>query len=336
MKTLLYYHSGLETASAYYRGIGELSKIRKESGHQFEIIPERSSAINRIVQADGIFMERPHTKEHHDVVLYARLEGIPVWVDYDDFLYGIPESNPCHKDYSDDVKSRVESIISLADHASFSTDRLLKEMAIEGKDNYLILNGTPKEQSWISKIEKRRKPKTILWRGSETHVEDLMSVAGAIIEFAQDNPDVKFEFMGYNPWFLTKHLPFYQFLGGVPLGDYFIAMARMSPDAVIVPLEENTFNLCKSNIAGLEATTLSDSLVICPLFDEWTGNGWLEYQDAKGFRDRLDQVIEISNEDRLRDIEDSKDRVFEIYGDGSVDSSQNKIRKEILEKMYLL
>jgi hypothetical protein len=336
LKTLLYYHSGLDTASAYYRGVGELAKIRKDTGHQFEIIPERSPAINRIVQADGIFLERPYTQDHYDVVLHARLEGIPVWIDYDDFLYDIPESNPCHSTYTDSAKDRIEKITALADYVSFSTVNLMNQMRIDGKENYVINNGLPKEQSWINRIEKSRKEKTILWRGSETHSEDLMSVMGAIIQFANEHPEVKFEFMGYSPWFLTKYLPKWQFLGGVPLGDYFISMARMSPDAVIVPLVNSDFNLCKSNIAGLEATSLSDSLVICPSFLEWQGNGWTNYESEESFYNSLNHVLQLDTQSRTGLVEKSKNLITEKYGDGSVDSVSNETRKEILERMQLI
>jgi hypothetical protein len=59
----------------------------------------------------------------------------------------------------------------------------------------------------------------------------------------------------------------------------------------IVPLRDNAFNRCRSNLAWIEATC-AGAVVIAPDWEEWRRPGIMNYTDAEGFRRTLRGVME--------------------------------------------
>lgn len=122
--------------------------------------------------------------------------------------------------------------------------------------------------------------KVIVWRGSHTHVRDLMYYAADILTLHDQHPDWKWFFLGYEPFFITEKMRPESY-GTAPFAghmEYFNLLQKLQAPIHIVPLPKNQFNESKSNIAWIEGT-LAGSAVLCPDFKEWNVSGAQPYQE---------------------------------------------------------
>jgi hypothetical protein len=340
-KTLLYVTQDIKSASSYYRGYGELVKIKKYTDNSFNIKIASNLDWYELADADAVFMERPFSPSHLSFLMFAQAEEKKVWVDFDDHLGCVPSSNEASKLYKDtDVKTSLTNIIGYADIVTCSTSRLLDEMVGTPSENTIVIqNGIAKDKEWIQqarKINGSARDNIVLWRGTHTHQKDLLSFASQIVETANSNHAWKFDFMGYNPWFITDYIPYWQFKGGVSLRDYFWEMAMMTPSIIIVPLFDDDFNRCKSNIAALEASWLTGANVIAPDWPEWQIDGWMKYKDQEDFRRILMEYLNngYNHEDSQKAIADIENKYTDRIGVGI--SPQNQQRLEILKQLEIL
>ena len=338
-KTLLYITHDIASATSYYRGYGELSKIQKCYSADFNIEIARGLDWHDLLKADAVFMERPYSPPYRDFLLYAQQEGIPVWADYDDYLLGVPTWNPTYRLYADpENRESLQDIIATADVCSYSTGKLLKLMAPpDDKKSWVIQNGVAKDIEWKNRNSDsivRSNGPSVLWRGSETHQKDLLSFAAQIVETANQNPDWKFDFMGYNPWFISDYIPYTQFLGSFTLRSYWKKIASCGAGLIIVPLFDDDFNRAKSNIAALEASWLTGANVICPDWDEWHIDGWMRYKNPEEFRSLLSIALQRGYDEGL--AEQSEESIKAKYTNINGLSPQNEIRVEILKTLNII
>ena len=338
-KTLLYITHDISSATSYYRGYGELAKIQKLYADEFKIEIAKGLDWHDLLKADAVFMERPYSPTYRDFLLYAQQEGTPVWVDYDDYLLGIPTCNPTYKLYADpENREALQEIIETATVCSYSTSRLLQLMAPpEDTKSWVIQNGVAKDIEWRLRNEEsqvRSNGQSVLWRGSETHQKDLLSFAAQIVETANQNPDWKFDFMGYNPWFISDYIPYTQFLGSFTLRSYWEKIANCGAGLIIVPLFDDDFNRAKSNIAALEASWLTGANVICPDWDEWQIDGWLKYSGPEHFRQILSDFLGSGYNEEL--AEQSENAIRAKYTSTNKLSPQNERRLHILKDIKII
>jgi hypothetical protein len=145
-----------------------------------------------------------------------------------------------------------------ADVITVSTPELANQVKIEyGRESIVVPNAWNdyalpiQEPAPIIEGEKIR----IVYRGSNSHDGDLFAHRDAFREY----PNIEFIFMGCMPWY------FYTNYGGHmttiiqeawtnDIFGYFQRLIQLKPHFVVFPLEDNTFNRCKSNIAAIEAT----------------------------------------------------------------------------------
>lgn len=339
-KTLLYVTHDITSATSYYRGYGELAKIQKLYSDDFKIEIAKGLDWHDLLKADAVFMERPYSPTYRDFLLYAQQEGIPVWVDYDDYLLGVPSWNPTHRLYADpDNRESLQEILATASVRSFSTRKLLDLMMADHDclGSWVIQNGIAKDNKWRDRNNEssvRSNGQSVLWRGSETHQKDLLSYAAQIVETANKNPDWKFDFMGYNPWFISDYIPYTQFIGSYTLRSYWEKIANCGASLIIVPLFDDDFNRAKSNIAALEASWLTGANVICPDWDEWQIDGWLRYKTPEEFRTVLDNYLKVGYSGALADY--SEKAIRERYISVDTVSPQNQTRVKILESLGVI
>lgn len=252
---------------AFFRGLGVLGELR-----HYDINTKRmygKVSWMDIADCDIGFMQRPYTPQHLELAKLIK-QQMPLWVDYDDLLTAIPESNPAYATYATaEVQDAIQNILCLADVITVSTQALKNELSkTDGLDIRVIRNAyndyrLPTESNILD-----RKQSVVLWRGTNSHVGDLFSVKDALDELIRSHPGVRFVFLGLVPWMLDLKPTNIDLVAEQNMYDYHRLLGNINPDVVIVPLEDNTFNQCKSNIAWLE-TARSGAHVIARPWDEW-------------------------------------------------------------------
>ena len=297
---------GLHDATAYYRALTPFAHIRKRlnSKISFEVIPEWSGPA--VMQYDVAFFQRPSTASELEAIRIAKRLGLPVIVEYDDLLFGIPTDNPAYRAYMN--KATQETIITIMREATciwVSTKELKRCIQIPGASLndkvYVIPNAIDDvhlaaNHRTLPPPPQKRQP-AVVWRGSPTHERDVMEYAIEIAEVANSSPKTSFVFVGYNPWFLTERMAPSQAIvsGPLPIGEFMDFLYNTSSSVGMVPLHDSRFNRCKSNIAWLEMTW-SGGVVLAPDWEEWRHPGIVTYRTPEDFKAGLKTLVEMEPE----------------------------------------
>jgi hypothetical protein len=225
----------------------------------------------------------------------------------------------------------MAEIMKLADVITVSTDGMKQVFKGLGFDSVIVPNSLNDE--WhIPVSEHNAKSRVVSWRGSETHVADLIYFTDQIEEAINKTTDV-YHFFGYAPWLLCHRLPYYASgVTGEPLARihlhkpedirvYHDNLRKFKPRLMHVPLIANSLNAAKSNIAWIEAT-YAGAVCIAPAWEEWKMPGVLTYNSL----DEYYQLL-VSGEDRTEEWKKSMAYIKENLTLSGV----NKKRIEILK-----
>jgi hypothetical protein len=243
---------------------------------------------------DVLFMQRPFTDQHVQIAEMARTLCVPIWIDYDDDLFSVPRCNPAFPIYSQPNHQRnVAKLLALADHVSVSTEDLKRKFeklnpkidVIPNALNDYILNARPSIGP---------KKMIVNWRGSPTHEKDIGIFSHAIVELAKKFPEWKWNFIGHSFWGLIDAMPKENLVecAAVDPMMYWHLIGQLQPAIQIVPLENNGFNRCKSNIAWQEAA-YSGCATLAPDWNEWRNPGTILYKDVDDFYTKLYDILSV-------------------------------------------
>lgn len=292
-------------ATSWYRAAGPLADLEVRSsvaGHHFsvEFGLERYS-WPEFRRMTGLFMQRPYRPSDLAILKIAKSQGIPVWIDWDDNPFSIPEDNPAYFTYMEEkTQFRIAEILSMADIVSVSTLQLKRQFQKKlstgsrmCKYVVVIPNSVDYRSVPIAPLDTPRE-KTVFWRGTNTHQQDLMSVAKEIVETAKANPTWNWTFLGYIPWFIVKALPKGKVTCiqsvAIDLMQQFIN-EQARPAIMMVPLELGSkFTICKSNIAWIEGT-MGGAAVLAPNMEEWAHPGVTLYSSPGDFSSKLGKLM---------------------------------------------
>lgn len=224
--------------------------------------PANLNAFESVIPGyDVLIVQRPSARRDYEAMLLAKQYNVRVLVDYDDLLFQVPNVNIAAQHFGkDEVQETILNCYKLCDHVVVSTDPLADyiEQAF-GKRPQVINNAhndivMPIFQPTMN--EPKNGISTVLWRGSNTHLGDLMKYRDAFQDFA----NIDFHFWGAAPDLALGrdyggHMDTWNYKPWQPgMPDYFKKGKILQPNFVVVPLEDNPFNRCKSNIGWLEAT----------------------------------------------------------------------------------
>lgn len=274
-------------ATSWYRGVGPFSVMRKNSNSDLNFIFPSTNNWATYELCDVAFFQRPYRQSDLESLQLFKSLGKKVIVDYDDLLLDVPTDNPTHSLYSShETMTTVAKCIAEADLVFVSTQELKNNFRVTGTNGrticlnkrVLVVNNAL-HQRMIDNFETKKREKIIVWRGSETHQKDLMNHAEEIIRTAKENPDWHFCFLGYNPWFITDHIKSSQCTvsRALSINEYHDFIKNLPAAILIVPLDDNKFNRCKSNIAWIEATYMG-AAALCPDWPEWRNPGAWTYE----------------------------------------------------------
>lgn len=207
-----------------------------------------------ISSADLIIVQRffPQRRSR-SVMQKLKSAAAPVIFDLDDNLIGLPQD---HRDYPCLFKAgalqEMQAFAPWADAVTVSTPALAEEMSKFGCNVHLLPN-LINDQLWTTGTRSDNGKVTILFGGTPTHTQDAAMIEEVLVELCRRHPErISFTFMGC----VTERLAalpgarYIEFQPSYP--DYARCLQAEPIDLAVVPLEDISFNRCKSNIKWLE------------------------------------------------------------------------------------
>lgn len=262
MKNLAVICPSMTDATSFYRGLGPLGELRRQRKDlSLCLTPEINWATLNLV--DGVFLQRPFADSHRKIAEIVKNNKTPLWVDFDDDLFAVPEWNPCYSIYNKDrVQKNIAEITAMADVVSVTTQELADKLAPLNKNIRIIPNALNLRLVGLPKPIEKKPGTLVFWRGSKTHRLDLNECAEACIHAAKRDPGLTFFFIGESPWF-ADYMPDNQVICAEPVDpiEYHQLLAKLQPNLQIVPLYDCPFNRSKSNIAWIEGTWAGAAVV---------------------------------------------------------------------------
>ena len=288
---ILYYSPDPTDASSFYRGWGALRYLPST---QVDMVPTDVSWTT-FSGYDLLFVQRPYLPEHVTLIEYA-LQQIPVVVDYDDALFAVPAENKAYNTFKQPaVRAAVATCLELAYGVIFSTERLREHFSRNFSTPYAVIPNAHNNYIW-PELQYPTAEQNIFWRGGHSHYKDLITFRDAIIKPLQAVSGWDLTCMGASPWPLEPaELTYFP---PCDLLEYQrLLREEFRPAICIVPLVDNTFNRCKSNLAWVEATA-AGAITLVPDWPEWEGKATTTYSDELSFQTQLTMLMSLSAQQR--------------------------------------
>lgn len=304
---------------SFYRAWGVWAYLSKENGVNLIHGPEWD--WHMVAQCDCVFMHRPWTSDHRSVAETCGAMKVPLWLDFDDNLLALERSNKHYEQFMGPAtQAHIRRMCDLSSVITVSTEAMRMTY---GKEANVIPNAF---NDYVWKFQEEESRKVISWRGGATHHADMAPFLPAIERVAKEFSDWDWHFFGYPHWEIDRIIPtdqlhHHQWNG---LSTYMWDLAHTKPAIHIVPLEDNVFNRCKSNLAWIEATC-AGATTLGPRWEEWDGRGGFTFSDSESFEYVLRSLIS-KPESRQSGLNKSRETISENL----LLSNVNQRRMEIL------
>ena len=325
MSKILFICPDKNDPTAFYRSSGITYDLAEQSGHKIATISWNEVAVSwqTLSNYDLLFLQRPFTQVAVDICIYAKSMNRPVWIDYDDNLWQLNPENKAFHTYNDaNTKEYVKQCVENADAVTVPTEYLRQIYGPYNKNTTVIPNAL--NTNIFRRPELRPRAKKVLWRGPESHIYDLMTYAREINRASEEFPEHEFIFMGYYPWFLSE-TDNKGYLPGLDIIMYYNEIFKLAPAIMQVPLHDNSFNRCRSNVAFIEAT-YAGAVTVCPAW--WNLPFALTYQNGEEYYESL--RLALSGE---VDVEKMNSEAWEYIMDCLTLSKANQKRMELIESL---
>ena len=279
MKKVLIYSPNPLDGVSYYRQWGPMSALHSEvQCVQFPMKYEEYSHWTWYLNYDVCLFSRPHRP--NDVVFAEQCKkyGLPLWVDYDDALLHITDDNPVYTTFcSTESRRCISEILKLANVVSVCSK--LQKTWLEEKMGLRNVVHIPNalDDRFLRHAKPFKMSKKIAWRGSDSHVNDLLFFKDEIKAVMEKTPRHQWLYFGVNPYFLKPETKNWAWAKPMNLTDFVIEFCKFNPSFVFVPLIDNFFNRVKSHLAWFDAT-LAGAVCMGPAFEEWVDIRIWDYQ----------------------------------------------------------
>ena len=329
MIRILCVSSSIVDSCSFYRGWGPITALcNKFEGFEVKHVAEVNWAVFR--QFDVVYVQRPSTQSYVKIIELAKLNQKKIWIDYDDNLFSVPVDNPSHGAMDKkEVKECIIQSLRMADLVTVSTEALKRVLSFHNNNVHVIPNGYDK--SLFSYAEnKPHRQKTILWRGSSTHANDLMEVTPQIVNVAKAYPDYSWAFIGEPFWYTVQEIKKVTNAVCIKTQDpiyYFKTIYDLAPTVQIAPLSDNEFNRAKSNIAWIEGTH-AGAVVVAPDFPEWDMPGVNNYDHSLQYT--LENVLKCQSKVNASDLDCAKRYIDEYLLLDIINKKRVELIKSIL------
>lgn len=232
--------------TSWYRAAGPLAHLARFIWRELEFVPLLEPAgWSSFMFCDAIFIQRPHSPQSLDWIRRANDMRIPIWMDVDDDLQALSPSHNSFLPYQT-IKEDIKEIFKRSTIISVSTRALADKIQSQTDATVVHVPNAVDETLLHYSPPKTLDPKFLVWRGSNTHRED--------VELARrlfTRPDIKMHYWGHVPPWLRSGDTITPWL---PMNQYMRELAYCDAGAMVVPLVDNEFNRARSNCSWLEAT----------------------------------------------------------------------------------
>ena len=286
--------------TAFYRSSGIAHDLHDKSGHEIITLQWNETSVTWQVLAnfDIIMLQRPFTKVAAELCIYAKNMNKRIWIDYDDNLFALNPENKAFITYNDKAtQENIKECLKTADVVSVPTEYLRQSYSTYSKNIVLIPNAF--NDGIFKRGTLRQREKKVLWRGPESHIYDLMTFGKELNKITEDFIQWEFVFMGYYPWFLSETSN-KEFMPGLDIIMYLNKLIELAPSVLHVPLHDNTFNRCRSNIAYIEGSYAGAACVV-PAW--WNVPGALSYTDAPSYYEAMRLMLSGEVDTRVLNME---------------------------------
>lgn len=294
MKKVLVYSPNPLDGVSFYRQWGPLSQLHdRVHAVQFPNDPAQISHWTWYLNYDICLFSRPHRLQDLAFMEECKKWGLPVWLDYDDALLQIPDDNPVAETFnSDHSKGIIAKCLELSDVITVSSKVQKIQFEKAGlKKVHLIPNAL--DDRFLPYAKEFNPKGRIAWRGSESHLRDLLFYQEPIREMARKTETL---FWGIYPSFLNnpRDVKFEKTRNQI---DFIRKFTEYNPKILMVPLVDHFFNRVKSNLAWLDGT-LSGSVCLVPESLEWEEPGQFRYRmgDISDFRYKLMKLLDMPDQ----------------------------------------
>lgn len=256
-----------------------LAALAKDYGHhveRFDFSRHASLPWETLETFDAVFMSRPHTDGHANVLNLAKQMGKRIWIDLDDNYWAIPDTNWAHGVFHPQALANMEAGVRMADAVTVSTPYMRDLVAkLFGVEAVVVPNALPDRYEW----PKNPRAKCVIYRGwIRTHMADLFSVHEAFQRCITDYPDWTFVFFGGHPIILKGANV--RYANDLALTDFHPVLQGCGAAVMVNPLEFSEFNAAKSNIAWMEGT-LAGAAMLCPDLPQYREPGCTLYREGE-------------------------------------------------------
>lgn len=330
IKILAVTHNGND-AHSFWRFLGPLLYLQKVY-EEVEIIVKTLGTDDvlwpSMLGCNLVMLHRPCTKDDISVIQLAKLCGVPVWMDLDDWLFDVPIWNPTQNFYGNPgTKLYLAHAIATCDVVSVTTAELFNRVRKVNPNVVIVPNAYRNDLfGYRSEVVPPRE-NIAVWRGTSTHDGDLQSVADGF-----KNLKGKVHFLGSPSWAVLAGMPkdSYATLTAQDFLVYFMHIYKMRPKVFVFPLADCLFNHCKSNISWMEALH-AGALCVAPDFPEWNRPGCVTYKagDSKSFEDAVNSVFEMDEQTHQEHVSLAYASMTALYGINQI----NTIREVLINRI---
>lgn len=198
---------------------------------------------------DSLVIQRRYAPSFHTWIERAgKLPEMFKVFELDDYILNLPMKHYNRVNFSQEVSGLLRKSLSYFDRFVVSTPPLAESLAGFHPDIQVVLNRLP--VNWWGNLHslrgQGRKPR-VGWAGGSSHQGDLEMIADVVKALADE---VEWVFMGMCPEKLRPYVREHH--NGVDISLYPAALAALNLDLALAPVEDNIFNVCKSNLRLME------------------------------------------------------------------------------------
>jgi glycosyltransferase involved in cell wall biosynthesis len=255
LRVAIYTFETRERACAHVRLFGPLEYLREKVEIREGVRYERGRPridLDILGEADLTVIQRNFpSRRTMGAIRRIFASGVTVVYDLDDLLLDLPVGH-VSRAIVEKERSSITDVLSRADAVTVSTEELGDAVKPYNEAVYVLPNLID-ESVWRSRVPQPSGPVVVGFAGTVSHDRDLAIVEDALIEISRRHgPDVAFRFMGCAREKIAT-LPAYSYLAfETSYRAYARALQGSGIEIGLIPVEDNSFNRCKSSIKWLE------------------------------------------------------------------------------------
>lgn len=198
---------------------------------------------------DSLVVQRRYSPAFHNwIERVLDLHDVFKVFELDDYILNLPPKHYNRKNFRQEVSAHLRKSLSYFDRFVVSTAPLADALVGFHPEIRVVQNRLPVD--WWGNLQglrgQGRKPR-VGWAGGSSHQGDLEMIADVVKALAKE---VEWVFMGMCPEKLRPYV--HEFHTGVDISLYPAKLASLNLDLALAPVEDNLFNICKSNLRVME------------------------------------------------------------------------------------